>query len=208
MVNRASADDRKTSEREFFIAMIAVMMNVLSPSSDTSITDNDATNACESAAKLALEVHWFSSKMIVGALDSILLTCCAAINWSAGNVDSIVWLDCVVAWMRLLLVCGPMIYNIANDMSLQNGLTDIVPCWFDYKSRGARRWVEYLTIELSKGMISGLLVDQPKIVLQCCWSLSIKSARSKGSLCATSANQICHHLNVTLAQAKKITLYE
>lgn len=41
---RAEMAPKKTVSRECFIAMIAAMKKVLSPISETMITDNDATN--------------------------------------------------------------------------------------------------------------------------------------------------------------------
>ena len=45
ITNIAVIAAKKTVERECLIAMIAAMKNVLSPSSDTMITETDAINA-------------------------------------------------------------------------------------------------------------------------------------------------------------------
>lgn len=43
---KAEMAPRNTVSLECLIAIIAAMKNVLSPNSDTTMTDNDATNAC------------------------------------------------------------------------------------------------------------------------------------------------------------------
>jgi len=56
---RAVMAPPKTSRREWRMARMAAMKNVLSPSSDTMITDSDARNACTKLASITVAAVTF-----------------------------------------------------------------------------------------------------------------------------------------------------